>query len=262
MMIDAPGITVNGIKITPEQISGEVQYHPAQNLIDAKYKAMQALVIRELLIQQAVKLGLCEAHKSRDTPDEVIDKLLEQEITVPEPSPTECERYYSNNIKRFYTSPLFEVSHILYLAPPEDEEARNRARNLAEKALSSIRSNPEMFEVIARSESSCPSAKLGGNLGQISKGQTLPAFEAALFLMKEGDLSPEPALTEVGYHIIRLHRRTDGQLLPFDSVAQWVADHLKKESWQRAFSQYIQILAGEAKISGFRLHGADTPLVQ
>jgi peptidyl-prolyl cis-trans isomerase C len=261
-MIEAPGITVNGVKITPEQISAEVQYHPASSLIDAKYKAMQALVIRELLIQQAVRLGLCEADKSRDTPDEVIDRLLEQEITVPEPTPVECERYYSNNVKRFHTSPLFEASHILYLAPPDDEDARNRARNLAEKALSSIRENPDMFEAIARSESACPSAKLGGNLGQISKGQTLPAFEAALLMMKEGDLSPEPLLTEVGYHIIRLHRRTDGQLLPFDSVAQWVADHLKKESWQRAFSQYIQILAGEAKISGFRLHGADTPLVQ
>lgn len=262
MMIEAPGITVNGIKISPEQISAEVQYHPAESLIDAKYKAMQALVIRELLIQQAVKLGLCEADKNRDTPDEIIDRLLEQEISVPEPSPVECERYYNNNKKRFYTSPLFEASHILYLAPPEDEEAKNRARNAAEKALSSIRSNPEMFEAIARSESACPSAKLGGNLGQISKGQTLPAFEAALFAMKEGEFSPEPVQTEVGYHIIRLHRRTEGQLLPFDSVSQWVDDHLKKESWQRAFNQYIQILAGQAKISGFRLQGSETPLVQ
>ncbi|MGZ9097491.1 MAG: peptidylprolyl isomerase [Micavibrio sp.] len=262
MMIEAPGITVNGIKITPEQISAEVQYHPAHSLIDAKYNAMQALVIRELLIQQAVKLGLCEADKNRDAPDHVIDRLLEQEIVVPEPSLAECERYYSNNAKRFYTSPLFEASHILYLAPPDDEEARNRARNLAEKALSSIRSNPEMFEIIARSESACSSAKLGGNLGQISRGQTLPAFEAALHAMKEGGLSEEPVLTEVGYHIIHLHRQTEGQLLPFDSVSQWVGDHLKKESWQRAFSQYIQILAGQAKISGFRLHGADTPLVQ
>jgi peptidyl-prolyl cis-trans isomerase C len=262
MMIEAPGITVNGIKISPEQINAEVQYHPAPSLLDAKYKAMQALVIRELLIQQAVKLGICEAEKNRDAPDELIDRLLEREITVPEPSPMECERYYNNNIKRFYTSPIFEASHILYLAPPEDEEAQKRALNLAEKALSSIRSNPEIFETIARSESACPSGKLGGNLGQISKGQTLPAFEAALLAMKEGDLSSEPVLTEVGYHIIRLHRRSEGQQLPFESVSSWVADHLKKESWQRAFSQYIQILAGHAKISGFRLHGADTPLVQ
>lgn len=51
----APGISVNGILISPEQISAEVQYHPAPTLFDAKYEAMQALVIRELLIQEAIK---------------------------------------------------------------------------------------------------------------------------------------------------------------------------------------------------------------
>lgn len=261
-MIEAPGITVNGIKITPDQINAEVQYHPAENLVDAKYKAMQALVIRELLIQQAVKRGLCSGDRGGESPDDVIDRLLEQEITVPEPDRETCERYYKNNQRRFHTAPLFEASHILYLAPPEDKAACERAKSAAEKALSSIRANPGIFEAIAQSESACPSGKTGGNLGQISKGQTLPAFEAALFAMQEGGLSPEPVLTDVGYHIIRLHRRIDGQLLPFEAVADWIADHLKKESWQRAFSQYIQILAGEAKISGFRLAGADTPLVQ
>lgn len=54
-----PGVDVNGIKITPEQIGAEVQYHPAKTLPDAKYQAMQALVIRELLIQKAATLGLC-----------------------------------------------------------------------------------------------------------------------------------------------------------------------------------------------------------
>ena len=36
-----PGITVNGAKITPEEINLEVQYHPAENLFDAKYEAMR-----------------------------------------------------------------------------------------------------------------------------------------------------------------------------------------------------------------------------
>ena len=261
-MIKAPGITVNGVMITPEQINSETQYHPAQSLSEAKYNAMRALVIRELLLQQAGKIGLYEGAIDRDMPDEIIDRLLEKEITIPEPNAGECERYYNSNKKRFFTSPLFEASHILYLAPPEDKDAREKALSSAEKALSSIRTNPSIFETIAQSESACPSAKTGGNLGQISKGQTLPAFEAALFSLKEGEVSAEPVLSEVGYHIIRLHKRIEGQLLPFEAVTEWIADHLKKQSWERAFSQYIQILAGEADISGFRLAGAETPLVQ
>lgn len=261
-MIKAPGVTVNGIHITPEQINAETQYHPAPSLSDAKYRAMQALVIRELLLQQAAKTGLCDNAIDRNLSDEVIDRLLEKEISVPEPTAEECERYYNSNKKRFHTSPLFEASHILYLAPPEDKDACAKALSSAKKTLSRLHKKPAIFEDIAKNESACPSGKTGGNLGQISRGQTLPAFEDALLTMAEGDISPEPVQSEVGYHIIHLHRRIEGQLLPFEAVSEWIADYLTKQSWERAFSQYIQILAGEANISGFRLAGADTPLVQ
>lgn len=259
-MIQAPGVSVNGIKITPEQINAEVQYHPARTLPEARYEAMQALVIRELLIQQAVRMGLCE--KAPENPDDVIDKLLAREISVPEPSREECERYYNNNKARFHTAPLFEVSHILYPAPPGDEAARCLAKEKAAFALGHIGRDPSSFAAIARSESACPSAREGGHLGQIGRGQTVPAFEAALQSMREGDISAEPVATEVGYHIIRVHKRAEGREIPFDAVAEWIAGFLKQQSWQRAFNQYVQILAGKAEISGFRLKGSDTPLVQ
>lgn len=258
----APGITVNGVKISTEQINAEVQYHPAKSLPDAKYEAMQALVIKELLIQKAAALGLCSRDEAIKKTDQIIDDLLASEISVPEPDEESCKRYYENNRKRFFTSPLFEVSHILYLAPPEDENTRGLAREKAENALERLKNNPALFEPIAKEESGCSSAKDGGRLGQISKGQTLPAFEAALMNMKEGEISSEPVATEVGYHIIKVHKRAEGKQLPFESAKDWIADFLKSQSWQRSFSQYVQILAGEAEISGFRLKRADTPLVQ
>lgn len=194
--------------------------------------------------------------------DAIIDQLLKSELKVPDPSPEECERYYKNNSAKFYTSPLFEVSHILYLAPPDDEEARLVAKGKAEQALKSILENPENFKKIAMAESACSSAKQGGHLGQISKGQTMPAFEAALTKMKAGDISAIPVASEVGYHIIQLHEYAEGNLLPYEAVADWIAQSLKEQSWRRALSQYIQILAGKAEISGFRLRAADNPLVQ
>lgn len=261
-MIEAPGILVNGVKITPDQINAEVQYHPAPSLADAKYRAMQALVIRELLMQQAASVGLYASNNRPENPDEMIEELLEKEISVPEPDLETCERYYNNNKKRFHTSPLFEVSHILYLAPPEDEAARARALAAAEDAIRALENDPRIFEDVAKRDSACPSSAIGGSLGQIGLGQTLPAFESALIGMKEGEISKEPVLSSVGYHIIRLHKRIDGQMLPFEAVSEWIEDHLRMESWQRAFSQYIQILAGKAEISGFRFTGADSPLVQ
>ncbi len=261
-MIAAPGITVNGVKITSEQINAEVQYHPAESKQGAKYEAMKALVIRELLMQRAVDLKLCTHDASVANVDEVIEALFDKEINVPEADDETCQRFYDGNKGQFFTSPLFEVSHILYLAQPSDEEARKTALKAAQKALERIKKNPNSFAELAKAESACSSSGAGGNLGQIIKGQTTPAFEAALFEMQEGDLSDEPVASEFGYHLISVHKRLEGKQLPFDVVKGWIADHLSQQSWQRAFSQYVQLLAGQAEISGFQLKQADSPLVQ
>ena len=261
-MITAPGITVNGVKITSEQINSEVQYHPAENLPNAKYEAMQALVVRELLIQRAVDLELCDHDEAMNKSDEIFETLFEKEITVPEADERTCRTFYENNKDRFYTSPLFEASHILYPAAPVDEEARAASLKSAEEALVRIQKKPESFETIAQTESACSSAQTGGHLGQITKGQTTPAFEAALLDMQEGDISKEPLASEFGYHLIKVHKRLEGEQLPFEAVHDWIVDHLRRQSWQRAFSQYVQLLAGQAEISGFQLKKAESPLVQ
>ena len=258
----APGIEVNGIKISIDEINAEVQYHPAESLYSAKYEAMRALVIKEVLIQRAAEMGLCQRDASIKNPDPIIEDLLAKEINIPDADEKTCQRYYENNKEKFFTSPLLEVSHILYMAPPDDEKARAKALRLAQTALTKIKSSPDIFEEIARKESACSSAKDGGHLGQLSRGQTMPGFETALLKMHEGDISAEPVATEVGYHIIKVHKRVDGKQLPYENVKDWIANDLHEKSWNRAFSQYIQLLVGRCRISGFRLEGTQSPLVQ
>lgn len=261
-MVHAPGITVNGLHITIEQINEEVQYHPAETLVDAKNDAMRALVIREILIQEAVRQGLCERDNAVSNAEAVIEELLKREIDIPEADVNICKHYYESNQNRFYTAPLFEVSHIFFPAPPGDTEARHKARHKAKNVLAQLTEQPALFEKMAKEYSACESAKQGGHLGQITKGQTVPAFEAALNKMQAGELSAAPVESEVGFHIIKVHEREDGRLLPFENVKDWIADFLKQQSWQRGVSQYIQILAGNADISGYQLKSSDTPLVQ
>ena len=105
----AEPVTVNGIAITAEQIHAEMQYHPAPALFDARYQALRALVVRELLLQRAAQISL-----KGDNYDDTIDKLLTLEVRTPDLTDAECQRYYDHNKSRFFTSPLMEVSHILY----------------------------------------------------------------------------------------------------------------------------------------------------
>ncbi|MCB9059885.1 MAG: peptidyl-prolyl cis-trans isomerase [Calditrichae bacterium] len=255
-------ITVNGIKISPDEINAEVQYHPADNFSEAKYRATKALIIREILIQRAAELGLCERKKAIQNPDSVIETLLNRELNVPMADKETCRHYYEQNKHRFFTSPLFDVSHILYLAPPDNAELRQLAKEKAEFSLKEIMYMPARFEEIARSESACSSAKDSGRLGQISKGQTMPAFEVALLRLKESEICQAPVETAVGYHIIKVNKRVEGAQLPFENVVEWIKSELEEKSWNKAFQQYVQLLAGRSKISGFQLEGEKTPLVQ
>lgn len=255
------GIFVNDIEVTESQINAEVQYHPASSLSEAKHAAARALVIRELLIQRAIEVGLCDRGEILKKLDETIEKLLEKEITIPQADDQSCRRYFENNKSRFYTHPLFEVSHILYAASPTNKLAYQESFQKAHDALDRLNDKPDLFETIALEESHCSSAQNGGYLGQITKGQTTSAFESALISMKEGDIS-QPVASEFGHHIIKVHKRVEGRQMPYDMVYATIHQYLHQKSWNQAFCQYIQLLAGRAIIQGFELPSSQSPLVQ
>ena len=59
------------------------------------------------------------------------------------------------------------------------------------------------FEDLARTKSSCPSGKKGGNLGWFSHGQMVKEFQKAACSLKKGQVSP-PVKTQFGWHIIKV----------------------------------------------------------
>lgn len=97
-------ILVNKIEISDEEISREMQYHPAETQETAWHSAAQSLVIRQLLLQQAAEIGLDQdagPEASKDQEAQLIDQLLEQEVTVPEADEATCQRFYDNHPNSF-----------------------------------------------------------------------------------------------------------------------------------------------------------------
>ena len=114
---------------------------------------------------------------------------------------------------------------------------------------------------MASNHSACStSAADGGRLGQITRGQTVPEFEAALERMQPGDMAI--AETRYGFHVVRMDRRAEGQTLPFELAKERIAGYLAASVERRALAQYVSILAGRAEIAGISLAATDTPLVQ
>lgn len=264
----SPEIFVNGVEITLEAIQQEIQNHEASNPGEAVANATRALIVRELLLQKAAELGIDAEPMSDDqgrretAEDAKVRQLLEQEVDVPRAGEAECQRYYDQHAARFSSETIYEARHILIAAGLDDKDARNKAREKATQVLAAVQKEPARFGDFAREFSQCPSGKEGGNLGQLTKGQTVPEFETVLFEMEEGQLSPAPVPTPFGYHLIQLDHVIPGQQLPFDHVKTKIAAYLEASSWSRAVAQYIGILVGAAEIKGFDIEGADSPLVQ
>ena len=96
-------IFINKAEITAQEIGQEMQYHPAPTQEQAWHLAAQSLVIRQLLLQQAVENGLC-ADAVSVTPGEdekLIDQLLERDIVVPDADEATCQRFYDNHPDSF-----------------------------------------------------------------------------------------------------------------------------------------------------------------
>jgi len=256
-------VSVNGVAIARDAIQREMQHHPADKPIAARQQAARALVVRELLLQRARYLGvtpepLKDADDRRETDEEaMIRALIAREVTVPEPDDETCRRYYTQNRARFRAADIYEAAHILFAAVPSDGQAYAQARADAEAVLATLQEGPDSFAALARAYSRCPSAAQGGNLGQITTGQTTPEFEKALMQLAPGEISTEPVATRYGFHIVRLDRKHPGEVVPYQAVAERIADYLRENVERRAHAQYVARLVSAARIEGMDLAGAD-----
>jgi peptidyl-prolyl cis-trans isomerase C len=246
-------VSVNGIVLPHELIAVEAQNHAAASPAAAFAEAARALTIRELLLQEARRLGLTPAPKTdaegrRETDEDALIRAVVAQAT-PGDAPEEdcCRRYYDNNLRRFRSADIVEAAHILIAADPNHEEAGLQAvRDL----IAALRQDPSGFAGAARACSACPSRESGGNLGQITRGQMVPEFERALFAMTPGAISDEPVRTRYGFHVLRLDRRIEGAVLPFELVRARIAGFLSQTRERQAIAGYIGHLAQLADIRG------------
>ncbi len=255
-------VRVNGVEIDPQAIAREIQHHPAPDMESAWMEAARALAVRELLLQEARRLGLeaepeeDEAGRIEPEDDALVRAVLEAQIEPEQPDDIECRRYYDANSERFRTPDLFEAAHILI--EPESGEAgawdvtERRARDIAQ----AVGDDPAAFAAAARAHSACASAQQDGSLGQVRRGELVAEIQSALEQLADGSTTREPVRSRFGWHVLRLQRRIAGRTLPFDVVRRRIGEMLEARSWTMASARYVAALAERGCVEGVRI-GAD-----
>ena len=163
-------VSVNGAVIPHAAIARETQNHLAQSPVEAWIAASRALAIRELLQQEATRLGIVatpqidDAGRAETLEEAAMRALIDQEVRTPEPTEIELRRFYEANVGKFQSPTISEAAHILIVAPPGDEAARTAARAQAQTIVEHLADRPVDFGDLAREFSACPCCSGSGNL--------------------------------------------------------------------------------------------------
>ncbi len=225
----------------------------------------------ELLRQSAQTAGLLAAS---DTPSAdgviseaaaaAIEKLLEKNLAIPDPSEEDCRRHYAAHESSYRNGERVRVRHILFAVTPGVDVVALRKR--AEIALLDVRCHDGktagVFASAARELSNCPSGAEGGDLGWLTAEDCAPEFSRELFGHVEVGVLPRLVHSRFGLHVVEVLEREPGMAQQFSAVRGAVANSLRQQTFVTSLRQYLALLAGEATVEGVALDAADTPLVQ
>jgi peptidyl-prolyl cis-trans isomerase D len=125
-----------------------------------------------------------------------------------------------------------QAAHILIEVNDQvsDEQARQKLSDIQQRL-----STGEDFAVLAREFSADPgSANNGGDLGYAGPGVYDPAFEQALYALKQNEVSA-PVRSAYGWHLIKLLGVQGADVPAFDSLKEKLTKDLKAEKVEQRF---------------------------
>ncbi|MEC5216245.1 peptidyl-prolyl cis-trans isomerase D [Actimicrobium sp. GrIS 1.19] len=150
----------------------------------------------------------------------------------------EAADFYEQNTKRFGVEEQRRASHILVsLKKGASASDKAAAKAKAEQLLAQVRKAPADFARIAKASSEdTGTAANGGDLDFFGKGMMTPPFEAAVFKLKQGEIS-DLVETDFGFHIITVTAIKPATIKPLEQVKAEVVAEIKK---QKAAKQYAE----------------------
>ena len=228
----------------------------------------------ELLRQAAVAQGLLPADDPvpqggaiSEAASVAIERLLDDALQLPEPGEEACRRHHAAHATRYAVGERVRARHVLFAVTPGVDVGALRQR--AEACLLDVRNaTPEeqatadRFATAAAAVSNCPTGASGGELGWLMREDCAPEFARELFGHAEVGVLPRLVHSRFGLHVVEVLEREPGRVPEYEQVRSAVAQTLRQQSFATALSQYLQLLAGQARMAGVDLVGADSPLVQ
>ena len=163
-------------------------------------------------------------------------------------SDADVEIYYRDNQDRFQVPETVTASHILIRANPDATSGmRAEARRRAAGLLDEIRSGADFAKLAQAHSEDDGTAASGGLLGAFPRGRMDPAFEAAAFSTRPGEIS-DLVESSFGFHIIKVDAHQTPRTPPLDEVRSDVRNLLIERGQQEGLDALIEEAKKTARI--------------
>lgn len=209
-----------------------------EEAFNAKLKLSKLTVdeLRQKLIKEAL-------------PSAVLEREMKSQITITD---DQVKKFYDENPAKFEEPETVHVAHILIQTKnaatgadlPDDQKAAKRKQ--IEDLLKRVKAG-EDFGKLARQYSEDPGSRDNGGEYTFSRGQMVPPFEAAAFVLKKGEISPV-VTTDFGFHIIKLLDKKPAHTVPLAEASTKIKDFLTQQEGAKIAPGYFAKLKKEAGV--------------
>ena len=211
--------------------------HPTDAELKAFYESHKASYANSVPEKRKVKYAVIETGKA----------AADVQVT-----PDDLRAYYDQHRDQYRVPEQVKVSHILIKTPlpgPDgkvDQKGVAEAQRRAEDLLKQLKSGAKMEDLAKKYSEDPGSAKQGGSLGWIGKGQTVPEFEKTAFSLPKGQTS-DLVKSSYGFHIIRVDDKQEAHMKTLDEVKAEIEPVLKHQKGQQIAQQKADTLLKQAR---------------
>jgi peptidyl-prolyl cis-trans isomerase D len=214
--------------------------HPTDEELKAFYESHKGSYANSVPEKRKVKYAIVETGKAAADVQVTSDDL---------------RTYYDQHRDQYRMPEQVKVSHILIKTPlpgPDgkvDEKGVAEARHRAEDLLQQLKSGAKLEDLAKKYSEDTGSAKQGGSLGWIGKGQTVPEFEKTAFSLSKGQMS-DLVKSSYGFHIIRVDDKQEAHVRTLDEVKPEIEPVIKHQKGQQIAQKKADALMKQARTQG------------
>jgi peptidyl-prolyl cis-trans isomerase SurA len=230
---DREKITVEDSEVNDE-LSERLKNFGAKTLED-----FEKAIKEQGITMEAVRKRLRESLRVQ----KIIRRKVALRVSVTD---TEIVQYLEENRQKLETGLSYHARHILVTPEGTDDAAWEAARIRADMIRGQIAEGAD-FAAMAQQHSKDASAKDGGDLGSLKRGELAQDIENVILKLETGRLSA-PYRSALGYHIFRLESKDslDGDGLV--RVKQQIREILFREKYETRLETWIKEIKGRAII--------------